>query len=255
MERCVYEKEYKIHYYEIDYKQKLLVTSLMNYLCDVAVNHGENLGVGISYAKSKGIGWVLYNISLDMYKYPVYDDVIKIKTYGYSFNKFYAYRKFEVYNINGEMIAEANSLWIMIDLQKRRPTKIPKEMFEAYGIAENSDDKLEIRDIRQLEKVDNDIEFKVRYSDIDTNRHVNNVKYVAWSIEAVPVEVVLNATLMSLDIMYKKETTYGEVIKDLTQVIEEEDRFICVHKIINNEGKELNFAQTTWIKNEYCGKI
>ena len=34
--------------------------------------------------------------------------------------------------------------------------------------------------------------FKVRYGDIDSNMHVNNVRYVEWAIESLPLDIVLN---------------------------------------------------------------
>ena len=55
--------------------------------------------------------------------------------------------------------------------------------------------------------------FDVRYSDIDTNMHVNNVKYVSWALETVPKDIVLNYELKNVKVTYEKETTYGETIK------------------------------------------
>ena len=50
--------------------------------------------------------------------------------------------------------------------------------------------------------------FNVRYSDIDTNGHVNNSKYVSWIIETVPLEIVLNYTLKNLKMDYKRNSLW-----------------------------------------------
>lgn len=49
------------------------------------------------------------------------------------------------------------------------------------------------------------MEFIARYSDIDTNRHVNNVKYADWSIEIVPLDIVMSYCLKRMKITYKKK--------------------------------------------------
>lgn len=51
MQPNLFEQEYRIHYYEIDYKKRALITSLMNYFDDVATCQSEKLGVGIDYLR------------------------------------------------------------------------------------------------------------------------------------------------------------------------------------------------------------
>ena len=61
-----------------------------------------------------------------------------------------------------------------------------------------------------------------------------------------PLEIVKNYLLRNINITYEKETTYGETIKVSTEVIEEENRIICKHIIVDKEGKRLTTAQTIW---------
>ena len=89
--------------------------------------------------------------------------------------------------------------------------------------------------------------FQVRHSDIDTNMHVNNVKYVAWALETIPKDIVLSCELKNIKVTYIKETTYGETVKVSTEVIKEENKTICRHKIINEEGTAITFLESTWI--------
>ena len=49
--------------------------------------------------------------------------------------------------------------------------------------------------------------FNIRYSDIDSNKHVNNVKYVEWGLEVIPVEVITNYELKRVKVDFEKETT------------------------------------------------
>lgn len=245
------EKIYDVKYYDVDYKGRALLTSIINYLCDICMVQQNEMGIGLASLKSKNETWVLYKWDIDIKKYPTYDESIKVLTEAYSFNKFYAYRKFSIHNESGEEIITANSLWFFIDTDKRKPMRIGEEIYKVYEIPLEKKDALEIGKIETLSKVDSEKIFDVRYTDIDTNLHVNNAKYAAWMVESVPFEIVMNYELRNIKIAFEKETRYGEIIRVNTEIINEsEDRIVCLHKIIDKENKELTLGKTSWDKNK-----
>ncbi|MBZ9609742.1 acyl-ACP thioesterase [Clostridium estertheticum] len=243
----VTDRDYNIHYYEVDIHKRALMTSIIDYLGDMAMYQSEVLGVGIEHLKENKSAWVLYKWDITMESYPLLNETIKIRTFAHSFNKFYAYRKYEIIDMKGNKIGHASSVWILINTDRRRPIRITKDMYEAYGIDDSNNTPIDIEDIVPITTVHSEKNFQVRYSDIDTNMHVNNVKYVAWALETVPKDIVVNYELRNIKVTYIKETTYGETIKVSTQVIREEDKIICRHKIINEEGTELTLLESTWI--------
>lgn len=247
----VTDRNYNIHYYEVDIYKKALMTSIINYLGDMAMYQSEILGVGIDYLKDNDLAWVLYKWDITMNTYPLLNETIKVKTSAYSFRRFYAYRKHEIFDEKGNMIGHANSVWILINLTRRRPVRIIQGIYEAYGIDDSTDAPIETKDIQEVSKVHSEETYKVRYSDIDTNMHVNNVKYVAWALETVPKDIVLNRELKNIKVTYIKETRYGETIKVSTEIIREEDKVICRHQIINEEGTTLTLLESIW---EYRAK-
>lgn len=246
MNVVITEKEYEINYYEIDYKKRALITTIINYLGDVSTKQSELRGVGIDYMKENRIAWVLYKWHINVSKYPMYGDKITVRTIPVSFKKFYAYRKFEVINSLGEKIMEASSVWLLIDIDKRKPKRITEDMVIAYGITEDNKEGLQTPKLSNFENIDIEKNFNVRYEDIDTNGHVNNAKYVSWILEAVPLDIVTKNTLRSITITYKKETGYGHCIKSCSQIINDDNEIICNHKIVNEEGKEITLAKTIW---------
>lgn len=241
-------RDYYVHYYEVDYKKQCLINSLMNYFEDIAILQSEKLGIGIDYLNENKIAWVLYKWDIKIERYPVYAETVKVRTYPYSFIKFYAYRRYEVIDSNENVIVSGNSMWLLINTETKRPVKIPEHIYDTYGLSKDNADALEIEDAAPLSKIDNIKEFEVRYSDIDTNRHVNNVKYVDWSIETVPLEIVLNYTLKRLKVTYKKETTYGETIKASIESVKSDSGITCMHKISDLNDRELCILETEWAK-------
>lgn len=241
-------KKYKIYYYDIDYKKRATPTAIMNYFGDIAVQHSSDAGMNLDYMNENKIAWVLYKWDIDIERYPIMDEEIEVSTTAYSFRKFYGYRKYTIKDSAGKTIITANSVWFLINTEKRRLMRIPQIMYDAFGITEDDNTELKIKDIDELTGISSEKDFYVRYSDIDTNMHVNNVKYMAWILETVPFSIIKEYTLKNIIMTYEKETTYGEMIKVQTEIIEDGNQIICRHKIMDKEGKKLNIANTVWIK-------
>ena len=62
----------------------------------------------------------------------------------------------------------------------------------------------------------------------------------------MPRWVVLKYTLKNINLVYEKETLYGEVIKVCTSTEEIAGGAVCSHKILDREGNILNIAETRW---------
>lgn len=246
MEKAVYEKEYDVHHYEVDANGRIFVASIMNYLEDLAFAQAEYLNIGIEYLMSKKIAWVIYKWDVKFNKYAMVTDKLKVKTEPYSVKKFYAYRKYEVINSQGEVIVSANSLWFLIDTEKRRPSKISEEICTKFGLSLDDKKEIKFERLRKPENVTLEKEFQVRYSDIDTNRHVNNVRYISWALEALPEEILTNYTLKQLKINYEKETSYGEVIKVLCEVQEDYNEYTVISSVLNSSNEKLTLVKMVW---------
>lgn len=250
MEVKVCLRDYNIHYYEIDYKRRLLATSLIDFFSDIATYQSEELGIGIDYLIGNSLAWVLFKWDVSINKYPVLGEKITIKTIPYAVKKFYAYRKFEVLNSEGEVIATANSVWFLVDFEKRKPVRVSSEMAQVYGAEDNPKEIFDFGKIEKLESYEFEKVYHVRYSDIDTNKHVNNTKYVWWAVESLPLDIITNYSLKTLRVSYEKETKYGANIKSLSSVFHEEDGTIrCLHKIEDEEGKGVTYIETKWEAN------
>ncbi|MBD7913115.1 MULTISPECIES: acyl-ACP thioesterase domain-containing protein [Clostridium] len=242
-----YTKKYEVNYHDSSYKLKCKLSSIVNFLCDVGTNQSEVLGDTIEEMMAKNYAWVFYKYDISMYKYPSYRDVISITTEPIGFNKFYAYRKYYIRSEEGELLGEAVALFFLINLKRRRPMRIPQEQYELYGADDGMNRNIDMKEIRNVEKEDYHKEFNIRYSDIDSNGHVNNVNYLEWAIESVPMEVVKDYEIKELKIIFEKETTYGDTVHvSATLIKEENERLITVHSIKNNEGKEVTKLEATW---------
>lgn len=255
MEKSVerFQKEFEVHYYEVNFRQELTVLALLNYLEETAIAHSEAVGYGVTRLQEQGYGWILNQWQLQMEQFPRRGEKITIQTWPSRFERFYGEREFLVRNEQDAIIARASSLWIFFHLQKRRPVRIPPEIGEAYSLfpEKGVSDSFPEWDQSMMREIEHQ-EFMIRRSDIDTNHHVNNAKYVEWMLETVPEDVYRSYRLDSLEVAYKKECTYGQIITACTCTEEEtrtEQKAQYVHRISENkEGQPLALARTRWSK-------
>lgn len=242
----VTSRDYPIHYYEIDNKERALISTIMNYLTDICTIQSDEQNVGIDYLLENRRGWILTQWHLKINRYPTYKETVTVSTQAHSFYKYYAYRKHFIKDSQDNLIVDGESTWLLVDLDKRRPVKIEEQMYDAYKISPNENDRFKSANFKHLDSWDSEAKFNVRYSDIDTNEHVNNVKYISWIIESVPMDITANYEMKELTVCYKKETNYGHTVTVHTACEQTEGGYICKHNIVNEDGEDLTLAETHW---------
>lgn len=144
---------------------------------------------------------------------------------------------------------EGSALFLLIDIIKRRAIKITDDQYKAYNVDKNSTTKKLIGSLERLEKVKNKeyvSNFKVRYSDIDFNKHVNNVKYVQWFMDSVPQEIREEYELKEIDILFEHECYYNDEIKCVCEIHKNQDNLLVLSNIQDKDGKELTVFVSKW---------
>lgn len=244
-----YSKDYQVHFYEADYNLDCTMTSIINILGDVGTEQSEKLGVGINYLVDKNMAWVFYQYDVKIIRYPKYGEKLKAVTVAKGFKKFYAIREYSIYDEDGNKVVEAQAIFFLINIEKRKTMRIPEDQYKAYGLESDIKEPFKIERLEKLEESTYEKEFKIRYSDIDFNRHVNNAKYVEWAIESLPIEVVRDFKLENIKVTFEKECTYGEEIRALSSVRKEEDGSLTsIHRIESKDGMELTKLIGKWMK-------
>lgn len=244
-----YTKTYEINYYDVDYKLKCKISSIINFICDVGTHQSESVGGGMKYCEDNNCAWVFYKYDIKMKRYPMFGEKISITTEPVGFKKFYGLRKYIIRDEKEEIIGEALALFFLINIEKRRPMRIQKEQYDFYGVDGDIDYDISMEKVEKMQKSEYSKAFNIRYSDIDSNKHVNNVKYVEWGLEVIPFEVITNYELKRVKVDFEKETTYGEKIDVFAEVKKIDDNHLKSYHIIkDSNGKELTALEFDWEK-------
>jgi len=242
-----FQKGYEIYYFQIDQNREVTPVSILHFLEDIATSHSEAVGLGIDHLLAERTGWVLNRWLLRMDRYPKLGDKIVIETWPSKFERFYANREFNIIGSEGNRLGQACSLWIYLNVDKKRPIRIPAHFEQAYGLAEGKrvmEDPF--KDLPEMTAAQFEMNFHVRRSDIDTNGHVNNTRYVDWMIEGIPEDMTQDYQLFELEVVYKKETMYGTDIVTESQKLNVEHP-VYLHRILDETKEhELALGRTAW---------
>lgn len=246
-----FTKNYEIHYYEVDSRLRCKLSSIVNFICDVGTQQSESVGGGIEYCTKNDCAWVFYKYDIKMKRYPMFGETISITTQPVGFKKFYGLRRYIIKDSENNVIGEALALFFLINILKRRPTRIQQEQYDFYGVNGDIDYDISMEKLERVDYEDYSVDFNIRYGDIDSNNHVNNVKYIEWAIEAVPVEVIKDYTLKRIKVTFEKESKYGEVISSSVAIKKMNDKIIKSHHVIKkNDGTELTLLEAEWEKDD-----
>lgn len=243
-------KKYDVLYYDSDVNENIRMVPLMKIFGDVSAIHEEELAYeGIKYLKDHELSWIIYSYSIDIKKPIPYKSSINVETYLEGIKKFYACRVYKVYNEKNELVAEGKIIFLLIDLEKRRAVRIPKEYCELINMNDTGEVELKSTKVEKLIREDLESNIYVRRSDIDFNKHVNNTKYLEWTMEATPECILDEYSLISAKIKYEKEVRLGDDVNIICQWDEIEEGYKCLYKIVNNRLGEVSASiETIWKK-------
>lgn len=235
-----YSEEKKIVYYDTDISGRLSLGKLVDFMMLVSSDQSKQLDVSLQQMKDEGLGWVVTQHIIKIKKMPRLDDTIKITTQAKTYNRFFCYRDFEAEDQAGNLIATMHSVFVMMNLKKRRMVRLEDRFIEAYE-GEYTTKIERLASPQPVEKPDQEHDYRVRFMDIDINRHVNNAHYIDWMLDTLEPDFLLHHELTEMNILYKKEVSYGSTVTSRMQ----RDGLKTYHEILN-DGEPSCLAECQW---------
>lgn len=227
----MYYMNSRVRYSEVDSNRKMTIAALVDNLQDCCTFQSEELGIGVDYLAKNHCAWILSSWEIVVCDFPKFLQNIKVATWPYDFKSFYGYRNFTVEDMDGKMLAYANSVWVYLDTDNLRPIRIPDELAQKY-LTEKTP-MLEGDWSERKVKVDGACELKepivVQKSQIDTNHHVNNGKYIQVALEYLPEDFQVGR----IRVEYRKAAVLGDIF--YPEVYRNED---VVSVVLADEGKK-----------------
>ncbi|KAI3900115.1 hypothetical protein MKW98_001015 [Papaver atlanticum] len=223
---CVYRGNFTIRSYEIGPNRMATIGTFLNHLQESAANHIRDIGlVGDGFNSTpemskRNLIWVVAKMRVIVDRYPSWGDVVEIDTWfgGAPIKNGFAIH-WLLRNANtGETLAQANSVWIMMNKNTRKSSRIPEEVRDE--ITPHIKDYRIWDDIKLSKLHDNEADSVqtgviAYWSDLDVNHHVNFAKYIGWILE-----ILKSQEICDLSLEFIKECGVGDELKSLTRVVE-----------------------------------
>jgi medium-chain acyl-[acyl-carrier-protein] hydrolase len=211
MKQSIWTRNYDVNTIVLDDQKWLGLFGLLNILQDIAWLHAKHLGWGYETLVDRGTAWVLVRQKLVMADWPVWGDVVEVRTWPRGVVGAMAIREFEI--VAGDRkFGECSTSWLIIDAQTRRPTKIDREAFRKNARTEGCL-AIEAGKIAPQTGLKPAATFQVRNSDLDVNGHVNNTRYAKWIVDSLSPEEHAGFRIEEYEVNFLSETLVGDVVE------------------------------------------
>ncbi|XP_023537763.1 palmitoyl-acyl carrier protein thioesterase, chloroplastic-like [Cucurbita pepo subsp. pepo] len=261
----VFTQNFSIRSYEIGADRTASIETLMNHLQETALNHVKTAGLlGDGFGSTpemckKNLIWVVTKMQIMVDRYPTWGDTVQVDTWVSASGKNGMRRDWLVYDCKtGDTLTRASSVWVMMNKETRKLSKIPEEVRSEIE-PHFTDSSPVINDDRRLSKLDGDTADYVqrgltpKWSDLDVNQHVNNVKYIGWILESAPPPILESHELSSITLEYRRECARDSVLQSLTAVtgtdvgtLATAGDVACNHLLRFENGAEIVRGRTEW---------
>ena len=244
MDKC-FDKNFELRYFEMNKYGEASPTTILTLLEETAAEHCCHIGHCLYSLERQNIGWVLLSGVIDMVRYPKYKECIAIKTWISKYTLFKGYRENIILDDSGSIIGKAKGVWAFFDIEKRKPAPVFEEIKSKWGINPEISKEIILDIIKIVNTGEPKQEFDIYKADIDSNKHVNNIKYFHWLIESLPEEVLDNYYLKTINAKFFSEAIIGEKIQVYSENRLKENEYLITMKS-NINDKLLAAAHTIW---------
>lgn len=238
----VLSKDWEINFTQCTPGGYLKYTDLCNILQLTAAAHSEIGGISFYDMQEFDQAWVLSRMRVEITNLPKSGDVVTVTTWINSLENSRSVRALEM-SINGKKIVGSETFWAVFNTKVRRPEglALPFKHFELFPekrATRESFSKITINP--EKESV---FEKTVYLSDLDIVNHVNNVKYLEWSLDHSDPKRILNQEIESFEMNFMKELSLGDAV-----IIHESETVTNTTFSITKEDKSCFALQLNWKK-------
>ena len=244
-EKDLYSRTLRVRLSEVDASAFLCVQSLFDWFQDCGCEHTAVLGISAAELLKNNHTWVLLKYHVTIHRYPVWNEEVVLTSRRAPLNDLYDLRAYTITDSSGAVIAEANSAWVVMDFISRKPLRlsrcISKDVLTDKGsIPDNFERIMPVKNPHHI------TDFRVRISDLDFNRHVNNSIYIGWALEALPDAFLDSHRPKSIEVRFVKEISRGKAVLSEAELLEGTPK-TTLHRVSGKGGEgELMRMSVGW---------
>lgn len=193
---------------EADCFQRMRASTVFRCFQELAMEQGERDGYGREMNERTGLYWVVSRLYAEYYQVPMYGQRVQIRTWPGKKTRAMFPRYCDILDESGNVMIRSCGAWMLLDGIKRTMVLPGKADLQMDGI-ETGQECPSPGPLRERE-YDSSILRRVGYSELDTNRHMNNTRYFDWIDDILPLEFHRDYRLQRLQLNYLHELCYDQ---------------------------------------------
>lgn len=248
--RFVWRRDLAIRVVDVGPDERLKPTALIDLFQEEAGHQARAYGLetfALQGGEEPGLGtWVLSRLALAVDRWPAALEPLELATWPSHYDGLRAHRDFALRDADGATVARATSVWFVLDLARRRPTRLPPEVLR-FGPARGQPRALETGDAPEPpEAAESALGFTVRWADLDRVGHANNARYAEWALETVPASTRETHALAGLDLSFQREAVAGDAVVSERGPAEARAEAVAFRHRIARDGAPLALVRSVW---------
>ena len=198
--------------YECGADHLLKPDMFMQYCQEAAETHASSNQLGYDWSMSNGLIWVEVQGDFRFIRRPQWKEEIIMRSNTGKASPLQARRFVELLDKEGNILAQADLLWVLIDVNTRRPMPF-KKIIDRVNIPDACPALIDT-ELRLAEEFTETatVEFYASRRDVDFNGHINNSAYLTWVLDTLPETMQPATAPARMRINFKKETFAGHPI-------------------------------------------
>jgi acyl-ACP thioesterase len=214
---------------DVDFQHQATMMTIGNVLLSAANYNADQNGFGLSHLNEMQCTWALIRLAVEIDEFPRQYDEITVETWVEKVEQLMTTRNFLIRNKAGKVLGRAASHWVMFDLTTRRL----KDLSSLEGIHQYADDTPAMKEqpakLPHIEGVTVD-SFKVKYSAIDVNQHVNTLCYIEWISNCFSLETYQTKTIKRFEINFLNEILFDDNVTVSVEESHPDDFYFEIRK-------------------------
>ncbi|CAM6070845.1 unnamed protein product [Sphagnum tenellum] len=266
----LYRERFVVRFSEVGPRRTTSLETLTCLLQEAACNHVTTIGYGAFHGTNdERLITVTTRMHIEVDRYPTWRSLLEIDTWFCTEGRNAVRRDWTVKEVRtGEIIACATSTWVLMHLDTKTMHRITDKIRAELAPWVRDPPKWALSEERRrassgriarlhgsppyekssLEPLDRDF---------DMNQHVNNIKYITWTLESIPNELKEDYEVSMITLEYRREASKGDKVDSLARrepcdvnndvsALEGLSQPQFIHLIRNHEGDEINRGRTVW---------
>lgn len=210
-----YKMQHKVEFSEVDFNYNMRVDHVVSHFQNITGLHSTELEIDATTMKNlSNAFWILSKWKVKIFRMPKFEEVVTIETWP-TFAKGVRFgREFTISGDN-QLLVACSSEWCTLDCDTKRPRRVDSVHYP-HDMPHRKDNSGAGEFLQAQEQVDEthyNHTHNVLFTDIDGNKHTNNIVYIKMMLDCFTVEEFSKINFDEMQIAYVSQTFYGEQIK------------------------------------------